>query len=182
MNTEEIRYDIRIPNPEMQEESRRTMHLQYQINKEEFGTEAYNKLISDMFIGGFGEGSIIAPPMYIVRASHVHVGNHVLINSGFKCMSAGQVYIDDRAEIAMNVTIITNNHDFYDRDILTIKDVHICRNVWIGAGAIILPGVTIGENSIVGAGSIVTKDVPANTIVAGNPAKPIRKLDPEKFK
>lgn len=61
--------------------------------------------------------------------------------------------------------------------VFTCKPVHICRRAWIGAGASILPGVTIGENSVVGAGSVVTKDVPADTIVAGNPARIIRKID-----
>lgn len=96
-------------------------------------------------------------------------------------MSAGNVYIEDNVRIAMGTSIITNNHDFYEREILTIKDVYIKKNAWIGANSIILPGVTIGENAIIGAGSVVTRDVEANTIVAGNPAKPIKKLDKNKF-
>ena len=99
----------------------------------------------------------------------------------FKCMSAGKVYMEDDVRIALDVKVITNNHDFYDRDILTVEDVRICKNAWIGAGATILPGVTIGENAIVGAGSVVTKDVEADTIVVGNPAKPIKKLDSNRF-
>lgn len=81
----------------------------------------------------------------------------------------------------MNVSLITNNHDFYDRAILTIKDIYIKKNAWIGAGTTILPGVIIGENAIVGAGSVVTHDVAANTIVAGNPARVIKQLDSNKF-
>lgn len=129
-----------------------------------------------------GTGSHIVTPLYINLASNIHVGERVSIMPYFKCMSAGNVYIDDDARIALNVSIITNNHDFYDRDVLTIKDVHICRNAWIGAGAIILPGVTVGENAVVGAGSVVTKDVPANTVAVGNPAKVIKELDVQKFK
>lgn len=75
-----------------------------------------------------------------------------------------------------------NNHDFYERDVLTVKDVRICKNAWNGAGVTILPGVTIGENAIVGAASVATKDVAPNTVVAGNPAKVIRELDGERFK
>ena len=99
----------------------------------------------------------------------------------FKCMSAGKIVIEDDVRIAMDVKIITNNHDFYERDVLTIEDVHIQKNAWIGAGATILPGVTIGKNAIVGAGSVVTHDVLPNTVVAGNPARVIQTLDPDRF-
>ena len=92
------------------------------------------------------------------------------------------IYIEDNVRIALNTSILTNNHDFYERDVLTVKDVRICKNAWNGAGVTILPGVTIGENAIVGAASVATKDVAPNTVVAGNPAKVIRELDGERFK
>ena len=76
------------------------------------------------------------------------------------------------------VQLISNNHDPENRHVITCKPVHICRKVWIGAGATILPGVTIGENAVVGAGSVITHDVEPNTLVAGNPAKFIRKIKP----
>lgn len=182
MNKKEIRYDLRQPDPKMQEEAKRTRHLLHRINMEEPGTEAYELLIKDLFIGGFGEGSRVEGPLFINRASHVHIASHVSIMPYFRCMSAGNVYLEDYVRIAMNVQIITNNHDPYDRDVLTIKDVRIKKNAWIGAGATILPGVTVGENAIVGAGSIVTKDVPNNAVVVGNPARVIKTLDPNKFK
>lgn len=76
-----------------------------------------------------------------------------------------------------NVQLISNNHDLEQRNVITCKPVHICRQVWIGAGATILPGVTIGENAVVGAGSVVTHDVPPMTIVAGNPARTIKTIE-----
>lgn len=91
-------------------------------------------------------------------------------------MSAGGITIDDEAMIAANAQLISNNHDLENRWIITCKPVHICRHAWIGAGATILPGVTVGENAVVAACAVVTKDVPANTIVAGNPAKVIREI------
>lgn len=94
-------------------------------------------------------------------------------------MSAGGITIDDGAMIAANVQIISNNHDLYERQVITCKPVNIGKNVWIGAGATILPGVTIGDNAVVGAASVVTKDVEANTIVAGNPAKLIKVIPPK---
>ena len=75
--------------------------------------------------------------------------------------------------------LISNNHDLYERQILICKPVRICKNAWVGAGATILPGVTVGENAVVAAAAVVTKDVPANTIVAGNPAKIIKTIPPK---
>lgn len=95
-----------------------------------------------------------------------------------------QFFIDQGTYTDDDMTTLkdTNNHDFYERDVLTVKDVRICKNAWNGAGVTILPGVTIGENAIVGAASVATKDVAPNTVVAGNPAKVIRELDGERFK
>ena len=93
-------------------------------------------------------------------------------------MSAGGITIDDGAMVAANVQLISNYHDLYERQVITCKPVHIGKNAWIGAGATILPGVTIGNNAVVGAASVVTKDVPADTIVAGNPAKFIKRIPP----
>lgn len=91
-------------------------------------------------------------------------------------MAAGTITIEDDAQVAANVQLISNNHDIHDRKILVCNPVVLKKNCWIGAGASILPGVTVGENAIVGAGSVVTKDVEANTIVAGNPAKVIKHI------
>ena len=84
--------------------------------------------------------------------------------------------IEDDVLVAANVQLISNNHDLYDHQILTCKPVVLKRNCWIGAGATILPGVTVGENAVVGAGSVVTRDVEANTVIVGNPARVVKTL------
>lgn len=91
--------------------------------------------------------------------------------------AAGGIDIDEGVQIAPRVNIVTVNHDLHDKMIVICKPVHIKKNAWIGANATILPGVTIGENSVVGAASVVTKDVPDNVVVVGNPAKVIKKID-----
>ena len=91
-------------------------------------------------------------------------------------MSAGGITIDDNALVAANAQLISNNHDLQEHMIITCIPVHLKRNCWIGAGATILPGVTVGENSVVGAGSVVTKDVPDNCIVVGSPARVIKQM------
>lgn len=178
---EEKRLDLRMESESRCMEAARTTNLLFQINHTNPLSDEYGKLIRQLFTGGIGKDSMVHPPFYMNLAENIHIGKNVVIMPYFKCMSAGNVYIEDNVRIALNVSVITNNHDFYDRQILTIKDIHIGKNAWIGAGATILPGVIIGENAIVGAGSIVTKDVAANTIVVGNPAKVVKNLDPEKF-
>lgn len=168
--------DLRIEDENRKAEGKRTKALLFEWNQCDPSSPRYQEIAKELF-GDFGEGSKVHTPFYCNLAKNIHIGKNVTIMPYFKCMSAGQVYMEDDVRIALDVKVITNNHDFYDRDILTVEDVRIGKNAWIGAGATILPGVTIGENAIVGAGSVVTKDVEANTIVVGNPAKPIKKLD-----
>ena len=152
--------------------------LLYEFNHTMPGTGVHIELMHRLF-PTMGEGSRIGIPLTAVRPHMVHIGKNVTIMSGCLMMAAGGIIIDDGALIAANVQLLSNNHDLYDRNVITCKLVHIGSNAWIGAGATILPGVTVGENSVVGAASVVTRDVPANTIVAGNPARIIREIPPK---
>lgn len=140
--------------------------------------EEYNNLVNELFYGKIGKDSYMMPPLAVVGASQISIGNNVFIMDGILLMGSGGITIEDNAQIAANVQILSNNHDLRDREIITLSPVRICRGAWIGAGATILPGVTIGENAVVGAASVVTRDVAPNTIVAGNPAKVLRSFDP----
>ena len=131
----------------------------------------------DLFGNNMGEGSWVQPPLKGVAFHCVRIGKNVKIMPDCLMMARGGLIIDDDVMIAANVQLITNNHDLHDRDLLICKPIHICRNAWVGAGATILSGVTIGENAVVAAAAVVTKDVPANTIVAGNPAKIIKEIE-----
>lgn len=115
-------------------------------------------------------------PNFHVDIGNIEFGKNIFINKNCTIMDIGGVIIEDNVQIAHNVSIITPNHDFNNRNILIPKRIVIKKNVWIGTCAIILPGVTIGENSIVAAGAVVNKDVESNTIVGGNPAKLIKRL------
>ena len=171
---------MRIQDEERREKIMRTAQALLHFNAVlPFGAER-EKIMHELF-PDIGADSFVHPSIYVNIADNVHIGCDVYINPYFKCMAAGNVYIKDGAQIAMGVSIVTNNHDFYDRAVITIQDIHIGRNTWIGAGAIILPSVTVGENAVVGAGSVVTHDVAANTVVAGNPARLIRTLEAEKL-
>ncbi|MEY8462782.1 DapH/DapD/GlmU-related protein [Streptococcus merionis] len=121
----------------------------------------------------------IALPFYTDFGSHISLGKNVFINTGAMFVDLGGIIIEDDVLIAPFVKIASVNHPASPkkRRGVILSPVHIKKNAWIGAGATILPGVTIGENAIVSAGAVVTKDVPANTIVAGVPAKAIKTID-----
>lgn len=115
---------------------------------------------------------------------HIFIGNSVLITPGVRVSSAVSVTIGDHCMLGNHCYIMDSDwHDIYDRNIPVgdPRPVILEENVWVGDSAIICKGVRIGKNSVVGAGSVVRRDVPANTVVAGNPARTIRKLDPRRI-
>lgn len=116
------------------------------------------------------------PPFYTAFGKTTRVGRNVFINFGCTFLDQGGITLEDDVFIGPEAKILTEYHPETPelRHRLSVKPVVVRRNAWIGAGAIILPGVTVGENAIVGAGSVVTRDVPDNTVVAGVPAKLIR--------
>lgn len=179
---EEERIDLRIENEKRTAEIIRSTQLCHKINNTMPFTEESKNLIKELFGENLGENTVINAPIFVNLANKVKIGNNVVLMNGFQCMSAGGLTIEDDTKISLNCTIATNNHDFYDRPIITCKPVHIKKNVWIGVNVTILAGVTIGENAIVGAGAVVTKDVPDNAVVVGSPAKVIKYLDGDKFK
>ena len=117
-------------------------------------------------------------PFHTNFGKHIKIGKNVFINHACTFLDLGGITIEDDVQIGPRVNLITENHpvDPTKRKHLDLKSILIKRNAWIGAGATILPGVTIGENSIVAAGAVVNKDVPDNTIVGGIPAKLIKAI------
>ena len=167
---------MRIPEQADPQESVRCTELCFKINHTMPLSEEYNTLVRELFLGNIGEGSRVMPPITVVRGKSVKIGRNVVIMNNALMMAAGGITIDDDVMVAANAQLISNNHDLYDHAILTCKPVHLKRNCWIGAGATILPGVTVGENSVVAAGAVVTRDVEDNTVVGGNPARLIKRL------
>ena len=119
------------------------------------------------------------PPFYTAFGKFTKVGKGVFINFGCTFLDRGGITVEDDVFIGPGVKVLTENHpeDPITRHNVMASPILIRRNAWIGGGAIILPGVTIGENAIVGAGSVVTKDVPDNAIVVGNPARFVRNIN-----
>ena len=177
MNMEGFRVDPRVTTPEAQamyiEQGRKLFAFNQTIPFTPENIAATKALFGE----NLGEGAIVQPPLKGVCFDMVHIGKGVMIMPDCLMMSRGGITIEDGAMIAANVQLISNNHDLHDRQILICKPVHIGKNAWIGAGATILPGVTVGENAVVAAAAVVTKDVPANAIVGGNPAKLIKMIE-----
>ena len=128
-----------------------------------------------------GENCYIEIPFYANwGGAHVHLGNNFYANFNLTLVDDGHIYIGNDVMIGPNVTIATANHpilpEFRKKAMQYNKDVHIGNNVWIGAGVIIVPGVTIGDNSIIGAGAVVVKDIPADVVAVGNPCRVVREI------
>ena len=138
--------------------------------------ESYRDLLNELFENRINDSVSIVSPFYCDVASRLVLGKNITINYGCTFISAGLIVLEDNVLIAPNVRIATVNHDYNDRlNTYHFKKVVIKENAWICIGSIISPGVTIGKNAIVAAGSVVTKDVPDNVMVGGNPAKFIKK-------
>lgn len=135
--------------------------------------------LSEIIENPIDKSTTVFVPFHTNFGKHIKLGKNVFINHACSFLDLGGITIEDDVLIGPRVNLTTENHpvDPAKRKFLNLKSILIKRNAWIGAGATILPGVTIGENSIVAAGAVVTKDVPANTIVGGVPAKMIRQLD-----
>ena len=128
-----------------------------------------------------GENCYIEPPFHANWGGHhVHFGNNVYANFNLTMVDDTHIYVGDCTMFAPNVTVATAGHpicpELREKAYQYNMPVHIGRNCWIGAGALIMPGVTIGDNTVIGAGSVVTKDIPANVVAVGNPCKVMREI------
>ncbi len=127
-----------------------------------------------------GEGCYIEPPLHANWGCHTHFGNHVYANFNLTLVDDGDIFVGDNVMFGPNVTLATAGHPVEpERRRLGMQfniPIHIGNNVWIGAGSIILPGVTIGDNTVIGAGSVVTKDIPAGVVAVGNPCRILREI------
>lgn len=162
------------------EEMARTGALMYAINQDWLPLMQKNTLrdkFTEVLRKPMPEGAMILPPAQLDFGNQISLGKHVFINHSFMASAAGGITIDENVQIAPQVSIVTVNHDLKDKMIIKCAPVHIKKNAWIGANVTILPGVTVGENSVVGAASVVTKDVPDNVVVVGNPARVLKKID-----
>ena len=143
--------------------------------------ERRTELLKEMF-AEIGEGSYIEPPLHANWGGHhVHFGKGIYANFNLTLVDDTHIYVGDYTMFGPNVTVATAGHpilpELREKGMQYTAPVHIGRNCWFGAGVVILPGITVGDNVVVGAGSIVTKDLPDNVVAVGNPCRILREVN-----
>ena len=185
MNIYEKMHSGKIYNPgdeELLKEQFGYLELLHQFNtSSSMEFEKRDELAKQMF-ADFGEGTYITPPFYANWGGHhVHLGKGIYFNYGVTMVDDTHIYVGDYTEVGPNVIVTTAGHPILpelrgENPLQFNTPIKIGKNCWIGAGAIILPGVSIGDNSVIGAGSVVAKDIPDNVVAVGNPCKVLRPI------
>ncbi|MCI8553555.1 MAG: sugar O-acetyltransferase [Clostridiales bacterium] len=167
---------------EIMEWQTRCLDRLYEFNSTRPTEGARRQAMLKEMLAEIGEGCYIEPPFHAnFGGSHVHFGKNVYANFNLTCVDDTHIYVGDATMIGPNVTIATAGHpilpELREKAYQYNAPVHIGRNCWLGAGAIILPGVTVGDHTVVGAGSVVTKDLPAGVVAVGNPCRILREIN-----
>lgn len=156
----------------------KTMELSAKLNMS-INVEQVREQLSKIVNIKLDSSITVFPPFYTNFGRFITIGKNVFINHACSFLDMGGIVIEDDVLIGPRVNLVTENHPFdpSNRKALVVKPVVIKKNAWLGAGVTVLPGVTVGENSIVAAGAVVSKDVPDNVVVGGVPAKFIKSID-----
>ena len=166
-------------DPDLDAERQKTKQLLRLYNRTEAVPE--RQTILRQLLGHMGQDVVIEPPFYCVYGRNIYLGDHVFLNVLCTIVDCNEVRIGQHVMIGPNVQIYTAAHHLQAKTRIqgweVAKPIMIEDNVWLGGGAILLSGVTIGRNAVVGAGAVVSRSVPANTVVAGNPARVTREIE-----
>jgi maltose O-acetyltransferase len=174
--------DLYIANdPELARENARAQALLHRLNTMDPTDRAGRYAILRELLGSFGDGSEILPPFRCDYGYQLFVGARTFINYGLVCLDVARVMIGDDVQVGPNVQLLTATHpvDPEPRRAKweSARPITIGDNAWLGGGVIVCPGVSIGSDSVIGAGSVVTRDIPAGVVAAGSPARILRRVD-----
>ena len=172
--------DLYQPNdPTIMEEQLGYLDLMDEYNRTPRRLQAKRAAMLSELFAEVGESCYIESPYFANWGGHhVHLGSNVYANAGLKLVDDTHIYIGDNTMLGPNVVIATAGHpidpDLRREGLQYNMPVHIGKNCWLGAGVIVMPGITIGDNAVIGAGSVVTRDIPANVVAVGNPCRVLR--------
>ena len=184
MNDEEILHSGMLYHPGAEtiaKEQFRRLDMLFEYNALKPSRYAEKTALLKKMFAEIGENVYIETPFYSnFGGMHVHFGHTIYANFNLTLVDDTHIYVGSYTMFGPNVTIATASHpispEHRKQDYQYNQPVHIGKNCWIGAGAVILPGVTIGDNTVIGAGSVVTKDIPANVVAVGNPCRVLRAI------
>ena len=167
-------------DPDMDAAQLEQMRILHELNASEPGSERRSELMH-AFFAEMGEGAYVELPVHANWGCGTHWGAGSYANFNLTLVDDGEIFIGDHTMIGPNVTLVTTGHpvrpDLRERYAQFSEPIHIGYNVWIGANVTVLPGVTIGDNAVIGAGSVVTKDIPADTVALGTPCRVVREIN-----
>jgi maltose O-acetyltransferase len=167
-------------DPEIAEASARGLDLAAAYNATSVRQAPLRRRLLEELLGAIGEGTEIRPPFSVDYGAHIRIGARCFANFGLVALDVAAITIGDDVQIGPNVQLLTPTHPLEPgprRDKWEAAlPIAIGDNVWLSGAAIVLPGVTIGDNTVVGAGAVVTKDLPADVVAVGNPARVVKRL------
>lgn len=169
-------------DPQIAADLQRAAVLMYRFNMGDSSHPEARRAILAELLGTLGAGAEIRPPLWCDYGYHIHIGARTFINYGAVLLDVAPITIGEDVQIGPNIQILTPTHPLEPEPRRAkweaARPITIADNVWLGGGVILCPGVTVGENTVVGAGAVVTRDLPANVLAVGNPARVIRQLTP----
>ncbi len=171
---------IAAQDPDITADSLRARRLVDAFNRSEASAAEERRRILEELLGAFGEGSEIRPPFHCDYGYQIRVGARTFVNFGLVALDVAAIDIGDDVQIGPNVQLLTPVHpleaEARRQKWESAEPIAIGHNVWLGGGAVVLPGVTIGDETVVGAGAVVTRDLPSRVLAVGNPARVVRPL------
>ena len=179
--------ELYLPNaPDIMREQENCLELQYDYNNTRPSESAKRTELMSRMFAEIGEGCYIEPPLHANWGGHhVHFGKNIYANFTLTLVDDTHIYVGDNTLFGPNVVLATGGHPLLPE--LRAKGyqfnapIHIGRNCWLGASVLVMPGITIGDNTVVGAGSVVTKDLPSGVLAVGNPCRILRAIsDPDR--
>lgn len=167
-------------DPVLAEEALQAMTLCEEFNRTPARASDDRRRVLCELLAAFGEHSEIRPPLNVDYGYNISIGSGTFVNYGLMALDVAPITIGDDVQLGPNVQLLTPTHSVEPEPrrakLEAAEPITIADNVWLGGAVVVLPGVSIGENTVVGAGAVVTKDLPANVVAVGNPARVIRSL------